>query len=59
MDRTLLYGSTTEVETWGGWVHRDPELGFLAVINRQALQEEGTKARSRSSTNNVEDEEAL
>jgi len=43
----------------GGWVHREPELGFLVVINKQALQEEGTKARSRSSTNSVEDEEAL
>jgi hypothetical protein len=43
----------------GGWVHSEPKLGLLAVINRQALQEEGAKARSRSSTNSVEDEEAL
>nr|CAB3461411.1 unnamed protein product [Digitaria exilis] len=37
----------------------EPELGLLAVVNRQALKEEGTKARARSSTNSVEDKEAL
>jgi hypothetical protein len=43
----------------GGWVHSETKLGLLAVVNRQTLQEEGTKARACSSTNSVEDEEAL
>jgi len=43
----------------GGWVHSEPKLGLLAVINRQALQKEGTKSRASSSTNSVEDKEAL
>jgi len=43
----------------GRRVHSEPELGLLAVVYRQALQEEGTKARARSSTNSVEDEESL
>jgi hypothetical protein len=43
----------------GGWVHGETELGLLAIVNRQALQEERTKPRARSSTNSVEDEEAL
>ena len=51
------------LNNWGGdlgrWVHSEPELGLLAVVNRQALKEEGTKARARSSTNSIEDEEAL
>jgi len=43
----------------GGWVHSEPKLGLLAVINRQALQKEGTKSRASSSTNSVGDKEAL
>jgi hypothetical protein len=43
----------------GRWVHSEPKLGLLAVVNRQALKEEGTKTRAGSSTNSVEDKEAL
>ena len=43
----------------GGWVHSEPKLGLLAIVNRQTLKEERTKARASSSTNCIEDKEAL
>ena len=35
------------------------ELGLLAIVNRQALEEEGAEAGARSAAEGVEDEEAL
>jgi hypothetical protein len=35
------------------------ELGFLAVVGGESLKKEGAKARSSSSTEGVEDQEAL
>uniref|UniRef100_S4RRR2 Uncharacterized protein n=1 Tax=Petromyzon marinus TaxID=7757 RepID=S4RRR2_PETMA len=43
----------------GCWVDGELQLGLLAVVNRQALHEEGGKARARAATEAVEDEEAL
>ena len=40
-------------------VHTEFQLGFFAVICRQALEQERTKPRPSSSTEGVEDEEAL
>ncbi len=41
------------------WVDGEFELGFLAIVCRKTLEEERTKARSSSSTEGVEDQEAL
>ena len=41
------------------WVHSEPKLGLLAIVNRQTLKEERTKARASSSTNCIEDKETL
>jgi len=40
-------------------VHSEPKLGLLAIVNRQTLKEERTKARASSSTNCIEDKETL
>jgi hypothetical protein len=37
----------------------ETQLGLLAVVNRQALQEEGAQTRASTTTNSVEDEETL
>merc|ERR1712195_96320 len=42
-----------------GWVHTESELGLLAVVDRKTLKEQGTKARAGTSSNGVEDHEAL
>jgi len=41
------------------WVDRKFELGFLAVVCGETLEEERTKTRSSSATEGVEDQEAL
>jgi len=41
------------------WIHSKLELGFLAVVNAQPLHEQRGKARAGTSTETVEDEEAL
>lgn len=43
----------------GGGVHGEAELGLLAVVHRQALEEERAEAGARTATHGVEDEEAL
>lgn len=43
----------------GGRVDRELELGLLAVIGREALEEESSETGSSSSTERVEDEETL
>ena len=35
------------------------KLGFLAIVGRKALEEEGPEARASSSSKGVEDQEAL
>merc|ERR1712054_422907 len=42
-----------------GWVHAEAELGLLAVVDGQTLEEERAEARASTATNRVEDEEAL
>jgi hypothetical protein len=42
-----------------GWVNSESELGFLAVIDGQSLEEERSESGSGTTTNSVEDEEAL
>ena len=42
-----------------GWVDGESELGFLTVIDGKSLEEKGSKTRSGTSTNGVEDEETL
>lgn len=43
----------------GRRVDGEPELGLLAVVNGQALQEEGAEAGASATADGVEDEEAL
>jgi hypothetical protein len=45
-------------DLWG-WVDGETELGFLTVINGKSLEEKGSKTRTGSSTDGVEDEETL
>jgi len=40
-------------------VDAEVELGLLAVVDGQTLEQEGAKARARATTDGVEDEEAL
>merc|ERR1719271_19111 len=42
-----------------GWVDAEAELRLLAVIDGQTLEEQSTEARAGTTTNGVEDEEAL
>ena len=41
------------------WVDGELQLGLLAVVHRQTLHQQGGEARPRSSTEGMEDEEAL
>jgi len=43
----------------GGGVDGESELGFLAIVNRQAFQEEGSETRTGTSTDGIEDQETL
>merc|ERR1711975_51249 len=43
----------------GGWVAAESELGLLAVIDGQTLEEESAEARASATTDSVEAEEAL
>ena len=43
---------------WGR-VDGELQLGLLAVVYRQALHEQGSEARAGTTTEGVEDEEAL
>jgi hypothetical protein len=43
----------------GSRVDGEFELGFLAVVGGEALEQEGAKARAGSSTEGVENQEAL
>ena len=43
----------------GRGVDGEFELGLLAIINREALKEERSESRTGSTTEGVEDEEAL
>jgi len=43
----------------GGWVDGEAELGLLAVVDGESLEEEGTETGAGTTTNGVEDEEAL
>ena len=43
----------------GGGVDGEAELGLLAVIDGESLEEEGTETGAGTATNSVEDEEAL
>ena len=43
----------------GGGVDGETELGFLAVVDGKALEEEGSETGTGSATNSVEDEETL
>jgi len=45
-------------DLWG-WVDGETELGFLTIINGKSLEEEGSKSRSGTTTDGVENEETL
>lgn len=45
-------------DLWGG-INGEFELGFLAIIDRETLQEQGSETRSSSSSERVEDQESL
>jgi hypothetical protein len=42
-----------------GWVHSETELGFLTIIDGESLKEKGSKSRSSSTTDGLENEETL
>ena len=42
-----------------GWVDGESELGLLTVIDGESLEEEGSKSRSGTTTDGVEDKESL
>lgn len=42
-----------------GWVDGELQLALLAVLSRQALQEQSTETRTGTTTERVEDQEAL
>jgi hypothetical protein len=41
------------------WVYSESELGFFAVVNGKTFEKQRSETRSSTSTNRVEDEEAL
>lgn len=43
----------------GAGVHSEAQLGLLAVVHRQALQQQGAQAGASTTTHSVEDQEAL
>ena len=43
----------------GGGVHCEPKLGLLAVVDREALKQQGAKARASAAPNSIEHQEAL
>jgi len=43
----------------GGGVHGETELGLLAVVDGESLEEEGSETGTGTATNGVEDEETL
>jgi len=45
-------------DLWG-WVDGESELGFLSIIDGKSFEEEGSKTRSGTTTDGVEDEETL
>jgi hypothetical protein len=45
-------------DLWG-WIDGETELGFLTVIDGKSFEEEGTKTRSGTTTDGVEDDETL
>ena len=45
-------------DLWG-WVDGESELGLLSVVDRESLEEEGSKTRSGTTSDGVEDEETL
>merc|ERR1719201_1541195 len=42
-----------------GWVHAESQLGLLAVVHGQTLEEQGAEAKAGTTTDGVEDHEAL
>merc|ERR1719273_1124335 len=45
-------------DLWG-WVDGETELGLLAVVDGESLEEEGSETRSGTTTDGVEDQETL
>jgi len=45
-------------DLWG-WVDGETKFGFLTVIDRESLEEEGTESGSSTTTDGVENEETL
>merc|ERR1719273_2116632 len=45
-------------DLWG-WVDGESELGLLSVVDGESLEEEGSKTRSGTTSDGVEDEETL
>ena len=42
-----------------GWIDGETELGFLTVVDGKSLEEEGSKSRSSTTTDGLENEETL
>merc|ERR1711990_1276503 len=51
--------TATSVCSRRGWVHAEGQLGLLAVVHGQTLEEQGAEARASTTTDGVEDHEAL
>ena len=56
--RQVVWLNNGSGDLWG-WVDGETELGFLTVIDGKSFEEEGTKTRSGTTTDGVEDNETL
>ena len=54
----VVWLDDSSADLWG-WVDGELELGLLAVVDREPLEEEGTETGTGTTTEGVEDEEAL
>merc|ERR1711896_16626 len=54
----VIWLNNSSGDLWG-WVDGETELGFLTIINGKSLEEEGSKSRSGTTTDGVENEETL
>merc|ERR1719229_1923308 len=57
--RTVLYGSTTAVATWGQAQTVKLSFDFFPVVHGQALKHETAEAGTRAATARMKDHEAL
>jgi hypothetical protein len=42
-----------------GWIDSESQFGFLSIINRKSFQKKGTKTRSSTTSDGIENQESL